>query len=146
MFWCPLCYSCSLWIVVSNKYWLYIWVTWWVSNKRQKLLTHRPGYLRGVVLLISLVFCVVLLCVFTFLVPCCDVRYDVRIKTMFGWSLPPVVCRRAHVLITLFVFDRVYWCVFFFVFLRPASCVPVVAGFSGLFIFWLSLPCSLTLV
>ena len=30
------------------------------------------------VLLILLVFCVVLLCVFTYLVPCCDVRYDFR--------------------------------------------------------------------
>jgi hypothetical protein len=40
------------------------------------------------VLLIFLVFCVVLLCV---LVPCCDVRYDFRIKTMFGSSLHPVV-------------------------------------------------------
>ena len=104
-----------------------------------------PGCLVVVVLLISLVFCVVLLCVFTFLVPCCDVRYDFRIKTMFSSSLPPVVCRRAHVLITFFVFACVYWW-FFFVFLRPASCVPVVAGFSGLFIFWLPLPCSLTLV
>jgi hypothetical protein len=26
------------------------------------------------------------------------------IKTRFGSSLPPVVCRRAHVLFTLFVF------------------------------------------
>jgi hypothetical protein len=34
----------------------------------------------GSVLLIFLVFCVVLLCVFTFWVPCCDVR----IKTMFS--------------------------------------------------------------
>jgi len=31
----------------------------------------------GSVLLLILVFCVVLLCVFTFLVPCCDVRCDV---------------------------------------------------------------------
>ena len=98
---------------MSNKYWLYIWVTWWVSNKRQKLLTRRPGCLRGIVLLISLVFCVVLLCVFTFIVPCSDVRYDFRIKTMFSSPLPPVVCRRADVLITLFVFACVYWCVLF---------------------------------
>ena len=28
-----------------------------------------------------------------------------RIKTMFGSSLPPVVCRRANVLFTLYVFD-----------------------------------------
>jgi anti-sigma factor RsiW len=34
----------------------------------------------------------------------CDVRYDFRIKTMFGSSLLPVVGRRAHVLFTLFVF------------------------------------------
>jgi hypothetical protein len=52
------------------------------------------------VLLIFLDFCVVLLCVFMFWVPCYDVRYDIRIKTMFGSSLPQVV----HVLFTLFVF------------------------------------------
>jgi hypothetical protein len=34
------------------------------------------------------------LCVFTFWVPCCDIRYNFRIKKMFGLSLPPVVCRR----------------------------------------------------
>jgi hypothetical protein len=45
-------------------------------------------------------------------------------NTMFGSSLPPVVCRRAHVLFTLFVFAVVYWCpahivlYFCFVFLR----------------------------
>jgi hypothetical protein len=42
-------------------------------------------------------FCVVLWCVFTFWVPHCDVRYDFNINTMFGSSLPPVVCRRANV-------------------------------------------------
>jgi hypothetical protein len=63
-----------------------------------------PGLLVGSVLLIFLVFCVVLLCVFMFWVPSCDVRYDFRIEMMFGSSLPPVVCRRAHVLFTLFVF------------------------------------------
>jgi len=62
-----------------------------------------PGFLVGSVLLIVLVFCVVLLCVSTFWVPCCDVRYDFRIKTMYGSSSPPVVCWRAHVLFTLFV-------------------------------------------
>ena len=54
-------------------------------------------------LLIFLVFCVVLLCFVTFRVPCCDVR----IQTMFGSSFPPVVCRMAHVLFTLFFFARV---------------------------------------
>ena len=36
--------------------------------------------------------------------------YDFRIKTMFGSSLPSVVCRSAHVLFTLFVFAFVKWC------------------------------------
>jgi hypothetical protein len=44
--------------------------------------------------------------VFTFLVHCCDVR----IKTMFGSSLPLIVDRRAHVLFMLFVFVSIYWC------------------------------------
>ena len=51
-------------------------------------------------LLIFLVLCVVLLCAFTF----CDVRYDFRIKTMRGSSLPEVVCKMAHFLFMLFVF------------------------------------------
>ena len=54
-------------------------------------------------------------------VPCCDVRYDFYIKTMFGSSLPPIVCRRAHVLFTLFVFahscvQHILCCVFFVLF------------------------------
>ena len=47
---------------------------------------------------------VFLLRVFTFWVPCCDVRYDFRIKTMFSSSFPQVVCRRVHVLLMFFVF------------------------------------------
>jgi hypothetical protein len=46
----------------------------------------------------------VLLYVSTFLVPCCDVFYDFRIKSMFGSSFLRVVCRGAHVLFMLFVF------------------------------------------
>ena len=43
---------------------------------------------------------------------------------MFGSSVPSVVCRRTHVLFTLFVFVYVLWCpthivlCFYFVFLR----------------------------
>ena len=76
-------------------------ITWHLSSP--------PVYLVGSVLLIFLAFCVVLLCVFTFWVPCCDVR----IKTIFGSSLPLVVCRRADVLsvlFMLFVFACVEWC------------------------------------
>ena len=46
----------------------------------------------------------VLLCVFMFLVPRCDIRYDFRIKIMVSLSLPSVVYRMAHVSFTLFVF------------------------------------------
>jgi hypothetical protein len=44
----------------------------------------------GVCVAHLLVFCVVLLCVLTFWVPCCDVRYYLCINMMFGLSLPPV--------------------------------------------------------
>ena len=58
-------------------------------------------------------------------------------KTMVGLSLPPVVCRRDHVLFTLFVCLRIvvsqtYRIVFLLCF--SSSCVPYVASFSGLFI------------
>jgi hypothetical protein len=59
-----------------------------------------PWFLVESVLLIVLLFCVVLLCVFTFWVQCCDFR----MKTMFSSALHPVVCRRTHVSFTLFVF------------------------------------------
>jgi hypothetical protein len=69
------------------------------------------------------------------LTPCCDVRYDLHIITMFGSSLPPVVCRRAHVQFMLFVcffehssVHHILCCVFPFVCLRPVSCVPSVAS------------------
>ena len=47
-----------------------------------------------------------------------DVRYDFRIQTMFGSSLSPVICRKVHVLITLFVVSNTYsvvclLCIFF---------------------------------
>ena len=68
---------------------------------------------------------VVLLCVVTFWVPCCHVRYDFHIKTVFGSSFPPVVCRRAYVFtLFMFLFICVWWCpthivpCFSFVFLR----------------------------
>jgi hypothetical protein len=53
---------------------------------------------------LSCVLCCPNICVFTFLVPCCDVRYDFSINMMFDLSLHPVVCRRAHVFFTLLVF------------------------------------------
>ena len=86
----------------------------------------------------SFLFYLVLICVITFLVPCCDVRYDIRMKTMFSSSLLPVVCRRAHVLFTLFVFVFVKWCQSHIVlcfWFGLVSCVPYNACFSGLSLF-----------
>ena len=60
------------------------------------------GFLVGSVLLTF--FYVVLLCVSTFGVPCYDVCYDFRIKTMNGSSLSPAVCMGVRVLFTLVVF------------------------------------------
>jgi hypothetical protein len=103
-------------VVICNKdhcqdfyrTWLYLWVTRRVFYKKQDLLILHPRYFVGVCF--SNFFCVVLLPVFMFWVPCCDIRYDFRIKTMFGSSLPPGVCRRAHILFTLFVFVCVKLC------------------------------------
>ena len=79
----------------GSKYILYHDQTCFIANNCSLLM--------GFVLLIFLV-CIVQLCVFTFWIPFGDVRCSVRIGAMFGLSLPPVVCRRAHVLFTLFVF------------------------------------------
>jgi hypothetical protein len=90
------------WNVVSNTYWLYIWVAWPVAYKRQELLTLRGhlcltlGFWWGPFCSLFCVLCVVRLCVFTFLVPCCNVRYDFRNnnnKTMFNSFIPPVVIK-----------------------------------------------------
>jgi hypothetical protein len=58
---------------------------------------HAAGFLVHIVL----VFCVVLLCVFTFCVLCCDGRNNFRIKTLFGSSLPTVICVCLRIVVTL---------------------------------------------
>ena len=63
------------WNVVSKTYWLYIWVIWRVSYNRHELLILR-GHLCWGVRFAHIYFCVVELCVFPFLVPCCDVCCD----------------------------------------------------------------------
>jgi hypothetical protein len=78
-----------------------------------------------------------------------DIFQQKVIITMFGSSLPPVVCRRAHILFTLFVclvFNTycvvlcccfivlccvVLCCVVLLFYFSP-SCLPYVACFSGL--------------
>jgi hypothetical protein len=78
--------------VYKKSTWIYEY--FYILNS---ILTVAIPLMAGSLLLMFLVFCVLLLCVLTFLMPCCDVRYDFRIVTMFGTSLPPVVCRRVHV-------------------------------------------------
>jgi hypothetical protein len=95
-----------------------------------------PWFLVVSPLLIFLVFCVVLWCIFTFWVPSCDFRYDFRIKNDVRSSLDPIVCRRTHVLFTIFfvclpiVVSSAYCVVFLFCF--SSSFIPYVASFSVL--------------
>ena len=82
------------------------------------VLLFTPGFLLGSVLLIFLVFCVVLLCVFTFWVPCCDVRYNFRIKRCsVRLYLQLFVGRRMPYLryLCLVVYNgvqHILWCIF----------------------------------
>ena len=70
-----------------------------------------------------------------------DVRNGFRMQIFFYSSLPPDVCRRAHVLFMLFACACVLWCptciVLFccLVCLRCVSCLLNVAIFYGLSIF-----------
>ena len=101
--------------------WLYIWVTRRVSYKMHELLLPfvntwvHPWLFGGSFLLIFLVIWVVLLCVFRFWVPCCDVRYDVHMITMFGSSLTPIVCLSYVICVSLrIVVSNTYCFVVFF--------------------------------
>ena len=91
----------------------------------------------GSVLLIFLVFCRCPIMCPLFWFPCCDVRYELRIKTTFGSSLPPVVCRmpmsylRYLCLLAHRGVQHILHCVF--VWFLSSSWLPV-ASFSGWFI------------
>ena len=70
-----------------------------------------PSFLVGSVLLIFFSFlCCPIMCLYVLSsVLCCLLRFPHK-TIVFGSSLPSVVCRRAHVLFTLFVFVCVQWC------------------------------------
>ena len=55
-------------------------------------------------IVVSNIHCVLLLLCF---ISSC---FFFRIQAMFSSSLPPVVCKRTHVLLTLFVFPGGQWC------------------------------------
>ena len=82
---------------------LFIWITQRVSYNKQELLTLRE-HLSFVVYLCCTIMCL------TFCIPCYDVCYGFHMDTMFGSSLPSVVCRRDHVMFTLFVLACMWWC------------------------------------
>ena len=76
---------------------------------------------------------------------CCDVRYDFRMKTIFGSSSPQVVCIGGggeeggscpiYVICVCFRIVVPNTCCVVFMFCLSSSCAPNVASFSGLSIF-----------
>ena len=73
----------------------------------------------------------------TFWVPCCDVRYDFRIQSMFGSSLPPVVCMRAH--------KTCFLCLFAYSGIQDILCTQC-CQFLWIVYFWLPLRYSVTFI
>ena len=65
---------------------------------------------------------------FTFWVPCCDIRYDVSIKTMFDLVLPPVVCREGRGGSFLIIFLSVYLCNRVMSTIFPVGCLYVLSS------------------
>ena len=45
-----------------------------------------------------------------YLVSCCDIRCDFHIKTMFGSSLPPVVCMTGDFVSLICMYGCAWWC------------------------------------
>jgi hypothetical protein len=84
------------------------------------------------VLLIFLIICVVLLCVFTFCVRCCNVRYDFRLKRC-----------STRILFTLYVFACVYWCPTYIVLCFCFVCLSLCCQFLWIVKFVLPLRYSL---
>jgi hypothetical protein len=126
--------------------WLYIWATRRVSYKKHKLITLRdhlsypPFFLAGSVLFIFVVvlFCHIMCLYVLSSLLWCPLRF--HIKTMFGSSLPPVVCRSVHVNLIYvicgclrIVVSNAYCVLYLFCF--SSCCVPYVASFSGFSIF-----------
>ena len=107
-------------------------VLYWKAGNAYTLLEH-PRFLGGVRVahLFSFFFCVVLLCVFTFWVLCCDARYNFRINTTYLRLFGLVSYLRWLCLLTYSGVQHIlYWC-----FCLCSSWVPCVVSFSGLSIY-----------
>ena len=129
------------WFEIHIEYLIRLYHQLVINNLKYHSLSHKitRGVLMGSVLLILLVCCAVMLCVFTFWVPCCFVPYVFHIQNIFGWSLPPVVWRRSSCLIYIIcVCSPIVMCNTYCIvllFCLSSCCVPYVTSFSGLSIF-----------
>ena len=106
----------------SYQTWLYMWVTRRVSYKKHELPTliehmrSPPVFWWGPCGWSFWFLCCLIMCLW---VPCCEVRYDFHIITMFGSSLHPVFCTRVRVLFTfllVFAYSGVQHMLFSFLF------------------------------
>ena len=124
-------------------------MTRWVSDKKQELFTLReqlsspPGFWWGPCCFLIFFlnsFCIVLLCVFTFWVPCCDARYDFPIKRCLFRLYLQLFVGVACLIYVIYdclrkLVSNTYCVVFLLCF--SLSCVPYVASFSGLSVVFL---------
>jgi len=112
-------------------------------NARDKLLIFRQPVLKLTTyyaFISFIVVCVVLSCSFTFWVLWCDVRYDFRINTIFGSSLPQFVCRGCFCLVYVIcvclriVVSNTYCVEFFLRLVLPVSldCLFLIAPWCSL--------------
>jgi len=139
-----------------DRTWLYTWVTRRVSYKKQELLTFREHMgsapvFGGVRVAHRFSFlCWHSMCLYILSsVLRCPLRFPH--KTVFGLSIPPVVCRRARVLFMLFAFACVSYCPthivlhFFYSFFVVVLCTQC-CQFLWLVHSWLPLRFSLTFI
>jgi len=93
----------------------------------------------------------VALLIYVLTILCCVVRYDFRMKTVFGSSLPPVVCMRGSYLVYVIC---VYLCVvvsntcilLYFCFVFRRFVYPMLPFSLGIVHFLLHFRCFLTLI
>jgi hypothetical protein len=100
----------------------------------------------GVCVAHLLVFCVVLLCVFTFWLPCCDVRYEFRIKGMIDVPLAPVDCLCLCCLCLFTCGEPCMYCVVFLLCVFILVLFTVCCQFLWIVPIWLPLRYSLTFI
>ena len=147
------CFLSSITAKTCYWIWIYIWVTQRVSYNNQELFTIREHLGSTPDLYVHLfIFCVVLICVFTYWVPCYNVVMSVAISVCKRCSvrLYLQLFVQGHVLLRLFMFVCVQWwpthmlcCGFALVFLVLCT---LCGQFLWIVHYWLPLRYYLTLV